>query len=646
MARRGAADRQRCRPGSSAACQYQHPERRRSGGAAPAVGRDHAMMDAGHRFVVWLVMAGLLAACLPDLGGDEGDDGDVSLEDPGDCIVVDMAVSSEKADLMRDLARTFNGSDGAAVDGKCIFARPQSKASGAATTLLADGWDENAEGPRPVIWSPASSAWGTILNQRLGDKGQAAIAPEGTPFMVTPLVIAMPQPMADALGYPEEPIGFSDILALARNKEGWAAFGHPEWGQFRLGKTNPNFSTSGLSALIAQYYAATGKVADLTLEDLRAPDVNRFARGVESAVVHYGDTTLSFLNNWYRTDARGTSLTYVSAVAVEEKSLIDYNRGDPDGVLDPGEEPLPPKIPLVAIYPEEGTLFSDNPFFTLDAEWVSDEQRQAAQVFTDFVQRPENQERVLEFGFRPGNTEVAIGDPVSPENGVDPEQPQTLLEVPDPPVMVNMLDQWGEQRKSARVLLVMDVSGSMGDPAGDGRETKLDLAKQAAIEALDQFKNDDEVGLRIFSTDLAPEEPTDYIDLVPIAPIGEQRERIASAIRGLIPTAGTPLYTVAEDSYTLLQEDFDAERINAVVLLTDGRNEDPRNSDIDRLLEILRSSNEGQATRPVRIFPIAYGGDADLDVLRRIAETTNASAYDASDPTTISKVFTAVISNF
>ena len=592
-----------------------------------------------------LVIALAATACLPG-SGDAESDGDVALEDPGDCVVVDMAVSSEKADLMRDLARTFNGSDEATVDGECIFVRPQSKASGGATTLLSEGWDENIEGPRPVIWSPASSAWGAILNQRLSDKGQPALAPEGTPFMVTPLVIAMPKPMADALGYPEKPIGFTDILSLARDKEGWGAFGHPEWGPFRLGKTNPNFSTSGLSALIAQYYAATGKVAGLSLEDLAKPEVEKFARGVESAVVHYGDTTLSFLNNWYRTDARGTSLTYVSAAAVEEKSVIDYNRGNPDGVLDPGEEPLPPKIPLVAIYPREGTLFSDNPFFILDAEWVSDAQRRAAQTFTDFVQRPENQQRVLEFGFRPGNTEVAIADPVSAANGVDPQQPQTLLEVPEPPVMVEALKRWDTQRKSARVLLVMDVSGSMGDPAGDGRETKLDLAKQAAIAALDEFKETDDVGLRIFSTELATKEPTDYIDLIPIGPIGEQREKMAAAIRGLIPTAGTPLYTVADDSYDLMQNDYDPARINAVVLLTDGRNEDPRNSDLEGLLTKLRSTNEGQATRPVRIFPIAYGGDADLGVLRRIAEATNANAYDASDPTTISKVFTAVISNF
>ena len=58
--------------------------------------------------------------------------------------------------------------------------------------------------------------------------------------------------MACAFVDVQTPVGFSDILDLARNQQGWGAFGHPEWGPFKLGKTNPNFSTSGLAALIAQ----------------------------------------------------------------------------------------------------------------------------------------------------------------------------------------------------------------------------------------------------------------------------------------------------------------------------------------------------------------------------------------------------------
>ena len=168
----------------------------------------------------------------------------------------------------------------------------------------------------------------------------------------------------------------------------------------------------------------------------------------------------------------------MSAVAVEEKSVIDYNSGNPDGVLQEGEEPRAPRVPLVAIYPEEGTLYSDNPLFVLDAEWVGDDEAEGAQKFIDFVGEPANQEQILRYGFRPGNPDVAIDDPIDTSNGVDPDQPQTLLEVPDPDVLTQLLDNWQDQRKPARVLLLVDVSGSMGEVADpDTGATKLDLAK-------------------------------------------------------------------------------------------------------------------------------------------------------------------------
>lgn len=477
------------------------------------------------------------------------------------------------------------------------------------------------------------------------------MAKQGTPFMNTPLVIAMPDPMARALGWPDQPIGWSDILDLATNGQGWAAHGHPEWGAFRLGKTNPNFSTSGLSALIAQSYAATGKSRDLTSEDLAKSQVVQYNRSVESAVVHYGDTTLTFLNNWYRADQEGTALTYVSAVAVEEKSVIDYNQGNPDGILAPGEEPRPPRIPLVAIYPKEGTIFSDNPFFVLDAPWVSQEERDGALAFQDFVQQAENQQRVLEFNFRPGNPEVPIGPPIVPENGVDPNQPQTLLQSPTPPVMVELLDRWAEQRKGARVLLVIDISGSMKERAGtDSRDTKLDLAKQAAGDSLADFKSNDVVGLRVFSTNIGPPPQTHWMDLVPLGPMTQNEQSLRTQIENLMPTNGTPLYDVTLDSFQTLYDSYDESRINAVVLLTDGKNDDGEISDDNRQLEHtiaeLSRLSQGELGLPVRVFTIGYGADADLSVLKQIAEATNAASYNASDPRSINKVFTAVISNF
>ena len=613
--------------------------------------------NPANRLATALLVAFALTAAACSGGGDDdaaggdGSDGSDGIANPGDCIVVDAAVSSEKIELLTELAGDFNDS-GAEVDGRCVLVDVRSKASGGAATALAEGWDESVDGPAPVLWSPASSAWGEVLNQELAEKGDAPMAPEDpAPFMLTPLVIAMPEPMAEALGWPDTPIGWAEILELARSPEGWAAKGHPEWGPFRLGKTNPNFSTSGLSALIAQSYAATGKTTDLTLEDLARPDVVQYGTDIESAVVHYGDITMTFLDNWYRADQRGQALTYASAVAVEEKSVIDYNQGNPDGILDPGEEARPPRIPLVAIYPTEGTVYSDNPLFILDAEWVSDEQAEGAALFAEFVSGTGNQEKVLEFGFRPGNPEVAIAEPVDTSNGVDPTKPETLLDVPSGDVLVGLLDNWAVQRKSGRVLMVLDVSGSMGaaaDPSDPGGPTKLDLAVTAVQDGLEEFKPEDRVGIRIFTTGLGA--TGNYEDLAAVEPVGPNREALANEVSTLIPLNGTPLYATVADSFAEMVTAYDPSLINAIVVLSDGENDDGDPSDDDAqlrtLLEEIESTANGENATPVRIFTIAYGADADTSILERISEASNATAYEATDATTISDVFNAVVSNF
>ncbi|MSX00937.1 MAG: extracellular solute-binding protein [Actinobacteria bacterium] len=601
-----------------------------------------------------LACALLASACVGGSSEVKNADGTDNAADPrrDSCITVDLTVSSEKIDLLGDLADTFNDSQQATLKGKCIFVDVRSKSSGSAMTALSEGWDESVNGPAPAIWSPASSAWGTILNQKLADAGEPPMAPaDATSFMLTPLVIAMPAPMAQALGYPEKPIGWADILRLAQSPTGWAEYGHPEWGPFRLGKTNPNYSTSGLSALIAQTYAATGKTSDLSSEDLASPAVIQAGTDIESSVVHYGDITMTFLNNWYRADRRGTALTYASAVAVEEKSLIDYNKGNPDGILDQGEKPKKPRIPLVAIYPTEGTLYSDNPFFILDAPWVSSEEAAAAEKFQAYVQQPANQKKVLKYGFRPGNPEVALAAPIVPANGVNPDQPETLLGVPSGKVMVDVLAAWATQRKGARVMLVLDVSGSMGDPADPedpAGPTKLDLAKEAVSNGLDNFKPDDLVGLRIFTTS---DDGTPIVtDLSPVAPIGPNREALINQVNSLQPLRGTPLYDVTQQSYNAMLDSYDPKLINAVVVLTDGMNDDGSPQDdkeqFASLLADVKLNSNGENSKPVRIFTVAYGSGANPKELRQISEASNATAYQASDATTINQVFAAVVSNF
>ncbi len=250
-----------------------------------------------------------------------------------------------------------------------------------------------------------------LVDQGATDLDRPSPMPKERPSLVqTPLVIAMPLPMAQALGWPEAQIGWKDLAAIAKSPKGWASKDHPEWGRFKLGKTNPYFSTSGLNATIASYFAATGVSSDLTSEQVADPETRAFVKQLESSVVHYGDTTLTFLENMSREAAAGQGLTYVSAVTVEEKSVLDYNLGNPTGnPATLGQQP-PPTVPLAAVYPSDGTLLSDNPWIALDAEWVDDAKRQAATDFLGWLHQPDAAEGVHRRGLPDLRGRAGCGD--------------------------------------------------------------------------------------------------------------------------------------------------------------------------------------------------------------------------------------------
>ena len=128
--------------------------------------------------------------------------------------------------------------------------------------------------------------------------------------------------------------------------------------------------------------------------------------------MHYGDTTL-FISD----EMRGRGLGYASAVAMEEITLLDFNRRAGDGEK------------LVAVYPRDGTFFSDNPLMTLQGDWVSAEQRRAAKVFADFVAEQVTPELAGRHGFRPADERAA---PAGPRHARERRRPRAAAARPAP----------------------------------------------------------------------------------------------------------------------------------------------------------------------------------------------------------------------
>ncbi|MET3807003.1 Ca-activated chloride channel family protein [Nakamurella sp. UYEF19] len=557
------------------------------------------------------------------------------------CTTVQVGASSEKAALMAGIAKSYAAS-GRKVGGACYDIVVTSLASGTGEANLAAGWNESVDGPAPDVWTPAASTWVTLLRSDLTAKDKPSIVPaESKSVTSTPLVLAMPKPMAEALGWPKASLGWSDVLGLVQAKDGWASKGHKEWGAFTLGKTNPTVSTSGLAATIGTLVAATGRSSDLTTTDLKNAKIRSYVQAVEHSVIHYGDTTLTYLSNLQRADDGGAALGYLSAVAVEEKSVLDYNAGNPSG--DPATlgKHAPPRVPLVAVYPKEGTLYSDSPYVVLNAPWSTPAKQAGANDFLAYLLAPEQQKVFTDANFRTFDHQP--GAPIKASGAVLADGVTVALNPPGSAVLTGVRALWGDLRKRARVLILLDVSGSMQNDAGSSGQTKLDLAKAAAATALGQLSDTDQVGLWTFTTEM-PTPSTIYQDNVAIEPLTkDHRALLTTTLQGLIPQKATPLYAAVRQASKYMNGSANPDLINAVVMLTDGKNEYPNDDDLASLVSDLGSS---ATENGVRVFSIAYGADADLGTLQKISEASRAAAYDARKPESIAKVFSNVLSNF
>lgn len=591
-------------------------------------------------FAVALVTALALSGCTPSKDGNTSDPND--LGDLKGCTPVVAAVSSEKVNLFTELANRFKDSPEGKALSTCAAIVPKDVASGEAARLLKLGWPKaETDKPQPVIWSPASTSWVA----QVADSQGKALVPDPKSFARTPVVMAMPEQMARTLGWPNKSIGLNDLHDLCLDPKGWGKFGGANsiWGSFKLGKTNPTTSTTGLNILLMQNYAAAKKTTGLTEADITAG--NQFSKELESCVIHYGDTTGNVLDRVYKRDQNGQSLNYVSAIAVEETSVINFNLGNPTSrVIKAGEQLTKPKERLVAVYPSEGSLESDNPIVALGtpAAWVTPEQRTAAEAFAKFVQTPAAQSVLGDFGFRPVDPAAKPGGLVTQENGVDPTKPTVRLEAPSVSVVSAATQQWNGIRKPSSTLELIDISGSMKESAGQGSNmTRMDGAITSSIDTLDHFRPTDKLGVWAFTTNI----PNNIAELRPVTPIGGDAENLAQEIKKLTPLNGTPLYDTILAAYREMKKHAEPGRINAIIVLSDGEDANSQIS-LDDLKRELRGPSEGDDPAPVRIFPIIYGQDAPPDALREIAEASGGQVFNASDPRRIGLVFRSVVNNF
>ncbi|WP_136707663.1 substrate-binding domain-containing protein [Agromyces sp. H66] len=602
--------------------------------------------------LVLVAAGGAVAAAIMN-GQDPSDEAQDALETPAEaepivfpedepaasagaepCTKVTVLSSLENFEMVSRLVEGYNAQP-RDIDGSCVTVVATRDKSGLAAEDAAAGFPELAADERPTVWIPDASSW-LATARTLG--GGVNVPAEGTSIGSSDIVIAMPAALAAAIGWDRERPSWDDVFAAAEDAEAWSDLGHPEWGEFKLGKTSPLIASSGEAALLASYGSAAGSVGELTVEQIRDASVTEEVRQHELSTSHYMATPEHFLWHARQSEDKGSVADFLSAVIVDEKSVWDYNRGvtSRDGITRVASDP--PAEQLVPIYPSDGYFVADNPAVVLGGSWVGEAEAAAGQDFLRFTGTKQGQQIVRESGYRDLNRTF---DPLVAEVGRLADDQSDRLPFPDGKVIRAMHEAFPEVRKRAAVLFLVDVSGSMEEPIATGA-SKLAAAKDAITQALGHFTPGDEVGLAAFSAvDDGPISP----GLVsPVADIGETRADFLKALGSLRPVEFTPLYAAVDEFARQRAADWNPDRINAIVLLSDGKNETAAPTiDAPQTLTNLDALHHDT---PVLVFTLAYGADADVSTLQSISSATGAHFYDATDPTKVRDVLGDLVTSF
>jgi Ca-activated chloride channel family protein len=535
---------------------------------------------------------------------------------PANAVVLEVHSSNTKEDWMDQVISTFNEGN-YTVNGKPIVVTVAHIGSGSSMNDILDGK------VKPVVWSPGSDLWVTSINQAWQDReGRRLISEDCPPTLRLPLAIAMWRPMAEALGWPDTPIGWDDLAELSTNPEGWASLGHPEWGQFKFGHPHPEHSNSGMLSLVAEVYSAVGVTEGLTVDKVKSKSVMDSVGAVEQQVYHYGMKDTDIL---LRMTQRGPE--YLHAVTSYEANVIKWNRDHADEL----------RFPFVAIYPDDGTFWVENPYCVLDgADWVSEEEEEAAIIFREYLLSPEQQTLAIDWGLRPFDPTLPLHAPIDLEHGAVPSitiNDVPHLAYPSDEVVGHIIDMWHQVKKKATVVLMLDTSGSM-------RGDKIKNAVVGAITFINQMHPQDELYIVTFASEV--------VDLGGVGLVGQIGEQSKNSLSMLYAEGSTALHEAviySVDMIDQLMEEDEEEgenRLYGIVLLSDGKNEidgGPTESD---MLSHLPSGTEA---RGIKIYTIAYGEDADLDLLKTLANRTNGKQF-TGDVEDIEAVYFLISSEF
>jgi hypothetical protein len=468
-------------------------------------------------------------------------------------------------------------------------------ANGKCVTVMAttdDSADEAQQLPTqqvapPALWLPDSSLWAREVSAQTATNHPAAHLDVLGSLATSPLVLAAPQSLAHQIGWPARPPSWSAVAG----------------GALPTAIGNPATTTEGLAGI-------------LMLESVLGAQASAPSPSLVALLVKLGHSAVSDITGEFGDDAPGSN-AFAFTATEQEVTQVNRQAGG---------------TPFAAMVPKDGTLDFDYPLIRVSSASEIPGTATAAAEFEAVLKSPSTTAMLADAGFRPAH---------SPIPGA--------TAYPAGQVVATLVRTWLAVNLDARFLTVVDVSTSMNMPIGPGGadESKADIVRDATTIGLSEFPDTTEIGLWVFSQQLAP--PNDWQEVVPIGPLGEpidgatrriELQRASAALPSMVHGT-TALYSTALAAYQDALAGYDPTKVNAVVLMTDGFNDTDHGPDLATTVATLRSLVDPH--RPVPLFTIGIGPAADMSALRQLATVTNGRAYRVNTAMDIVNVFLDVL---
>jgi ABC-type Fe3+ transport system substrate-binding protein len=349
---------------------------------------------------------------------------------PPEPIVLSVLYSTEKEAWLDEAAQQFQANP-PRVNGRPIQLELDKTGSRQMYLAVLDGEVQ------PDVISPASSLQISILEELSRSKyGRALVDPADPrscrPVVETPLVLVAWRDRATEL-WGDNPRGdlWRKLHDALVDPQGWATYGHPEWSYIKFGHTDPTLSNSGFMTILLMTYNYHGKTQGLSEADILSNTAFQgWLKDFEDAVTDFGDSTGTYMR-----DIVAFGPSKYDIVAVYEATAIEHM------------ENARGRYGELFVYYPPATVVSDHPFCILNADWVSPEKRQAAQLFIDYLtSRPAQEAALLKYGFRPVDAGIPLDQPGSPlvryaANGLQVILPPEI-ELPSGSVLDTLLTFW------------------------------------------------------------------------------------------------------------------------------------------------------------------------------------------------------------